>query len=469
MARVLIAARLSQGTGEESRIERDDLAAREWADRNGHDVIATSADYVSGGTNPFEREHLGPWLTDPAKIAQWDIIVASKLDRLARSVRYLHDLQQWCDEHTKRIVVIDQRLEWPVPTGNAGFASDIQWALFGRLAQWELEIIKERYEDAKDTVRANGGYLGRPPFGFEMGSEGKYRKTLVLVRSLVPVLQGMVERALRGDTLLSIAQWLDTVAPKDAKWNQTSVKQILKNPALKGRQYDRDGRVSYKHEGVLTSAEWDELQKAMNRGSGRRSPATETAMLTGSITCALCGGPMYRIKSATKRKDGTSNVNFYYRCKGLKDSEPSTCKNMVKQADIEDWLDLWFTGETFGGTEIVEVVTINGDGHESEIAEIAAEIRDLDLDDPKYLDKQAKLLAERKRLQEMPATPTEVREVPTGKTVGDVWASLDHAARRRYLLATGLKVMIQPGEVRNRWLAGGNPAHITQTLRMIAA
>lgn len=41
---------------------------------------------VSGSVSPFEREQLGPWLTDPGKIAQWDTLIVTKLDRQSRSL-----------------------------------------------------------------------------------------------------------------------------------------------------------------------------------------------------------------------------------------------------------------------------------------------------------------------------------------------------------------------------------------------
>jgi len=51
-----------------------------------------------------------------------------------------------------------------------------------------------------------------------------------------------------------------------------------------------------------------------------------------------------------------------------------------------------------GPAEIVERVMVAGDGHEAEAAELAAEIRDLDLDDPDYADKRDILMAERQLL-----------------------------------------------------------------------
>ena len=139
------------------------------------------------------------------------------------------------------------------------------------------------------------------------------------------------------------------------------------------------------------------------------------------------------------RKDGSKQYNLYYRCDGsLRDR--STCKNMIPLADADDWVSSWFTG-TIGHLELTERIVIPGHNHEGEIAEVAAEIRDLDLDDPDYLAKQAALMAERKRLKELPATPSEVVERPTGIAIGQHWADLDTAGRRVWLLERQVEVM----------------------------
>ena len=85
----------------------------------------------------------------------------------------------------------------------------------------------------------------------------------------------MVDRALRGDTLASIARWLDTTgvlpvqAPKPTRrqteptrWDPKTVVQILRNPALKGRRLE-NGEVVLKHEGIMSAEEWDNLQAVL--------------------------------------------------------------------------------------------------------------------------------------------------------------------------------------------------------------
>ncbi len=57
--RLLLAARLSQDQAGQTGLDTQDTDARAWAERNGHEVIATAADKVSGRTSPFDRPGLG--------------------------------------------------------------------------------------------------------------------------------------------------------------------------------------------------------------------------------------------------------------------------------------------------------------------------------------------------------------------------------------------------------------------------
>ncbi|HUJ64664.1 MAG TPA: recombinase family protein, partial [Acidimicrobiales bacterium] len=407
--RVLIAARLSRVSQKgRTRIERDDEKAQKWAAGEGDRiVVATSEDAgVSGATDPFKRDGLGPYLTDPTKLVTYDEIVASSLDRLSRNAADLFQLRAWAEKTGKQITILSPPLRWPPDSDDYG--SRIVWVVLEQLAEIELRTIKKRYADQRRDLLERGSFIGRPPFGFTVVGE-KGNKSLVPDPVLVPYLHGMVDRAIRGDTLLSIAKWLDSegIEPvQGGTWHPKSVSQVLRNPALKGRRLDAKGKVQLKYEGIMSAAEWADLQAALNSRPHRGPVRKETAFLTGSILCDVCGGPMYRMQSKKRRKDGTFYVNpAYYKCRGS-DKERSTCHNMIRQDEIEPWVNQWFTGDgPFASTEIVELVVLNGADHSAEIEDLEADIHALDLDDVVYDRKFTALMTERTRLKELPAEP----------------------------------------------------------------
>src|SRR5260370_4324754 len=78
--RILGAARLSHSSDVSSSIatQRAGIASVA-AYRNATVVHITEDTDISGGMSPFDRPSLGPWLSDPSLIAQWDVICVSKL------------------------------------------------------------------------------------------------------------------------------------------------------------------------------------------------------------------------------------------------------------------------------------------------------------------------------------------------------------------------------------------------------
>jgi hypothetical protein len=107
-----------------------------------------------------------------------------------------------------------------------------------------------------------------------------------------------------------------------------------------------------------------------------------------------------------------------------------------------------------GSHELVERLVMPGRGHGDEIADLEQQIRDLDMDDPAYLTRQAELMTERKRLKELPAEGAKVVEMPTGVTIGHHWPTLDTPGRRAWLAAGQIKVMAYKPAARGPVLEG---------------
>ena len=88
----------------------------------GLEVVATSEGLnVSGGV----ASGLGPWLTDPALLRRYDVLVASSVDWVDRSAADLFRLREAGAENDKDIRVLSPPLSWP-PAPN-DIAGPIVW------------------------------------------------------------------------------------------------------------------------------------------------------------------------------------------------------------------------------------------------------------------------------------------------------------------------------------------------------
>ena len=67
-------------------IQTQDRRSTDWAQQEGHVIVDVTRDRnVSGAVPPWERPELGPWLTDPVKLVQYDGVVAFDVGRLSPS------------------------------------------------------------------------------------------------------------------------------------------------------------------------------------------------------------------------------------------------------------------------------------------------------------------------------------------------------------------------------------------------
>jgi hypothetical protein len=217
---------------------------------------------------------------------------------------------------------------------------------------------------------------------------------------------------------------------------------VLENPCLIGRRKNAKGQTELRFPPILDMDVWAPLQarlKATREAPARGAVSDNPALLAGIIYCAWCGRRMHFKRPYNVHKDGTRAYRSVYRCDGTI-REWSTCRNMISAKEADEMVSSWVT-DVIGKHELISRVMVPGHGYDDEIAEIEAEIRALDLDDPDYLEKVTALRAERARLQGLPAVADEVMEQPTGTTIGQHWATLDTPGRRAWLLAGQVKVM----------------------------
>ena len=90
-------------------------------------------------------------------VREGDVLVITKLDRLARSI---NDLTSITDELNKKgagFIVVDKDIDTTTPTGKLLFN------ILGSLAEFERDLIKARCAEGIERAKANGVKLGRKP------------------------------------------------------------------------------------------------------------------------------------------------------------------------------------------------------------------------------------------------------------------------------------------------------------------
>ncbi len=86
-----------------------------------------------------------------------DVLVVTKLDRLARSVTHLGELVARLEAKGVSLRILGMGVDTGTPTGR------LMVNLLGSIAQFEREIMLERQRDGIAKAKADGKYKGRAP------------------------------------------------------------------------------------------------------------------------------------------------------------------------------------------------------------------------------------------------------------------------------------------------------------------
>ncbi len=421
-------ARLSQYGDGKTGIDTQDEDDRRWAADNGHEIIQMVIDHISGRVPLFKRKNAGKWLSDPTLMAMYDGIVVAKIDRLTRHRDW--DIRQWAEEHGKKIIIVNPTLIWPPEPGDT--ATPIIWDNLVNIAASEWSETSKRWRRMQKSKRDQKSFVGKPPYGYRIVKiDGTNIKTLEPDPETAPVVQSMFQMYDQGMSIYQIVDWLNVKGVRSPQgqvkgWQHNTVRRILQNPSTVGRiRYN--GSTVLRVQPLVPLEDYQRvsahIKSRATRGPGRR----DTALLTGMVFCDN-GSAMYRQRAR--------NDDFYYCNHGC----PAGSRLMVKVSYLDSVVDdmVMSVGDQ---AHIVTVVTA-GDDHSDEINQIRQEIRDLDPEAEDYDTRLAELRDELKNLRSLLST-RKVERKPSGKTIGEVWQSLDTAGKRSFLQDTGAKFYVR--------------------------
>ena len=90
-------------------------------------------------------------------VREGDVLIVTRLDRLARSVAHLCDLVKSLEAKKVALRILDMGLDTATPTGR------LMLNLLGSIAQFEREVMLERQRVGIAKAKSEGKYKGRKP------------------------------------------------------------------------------------------------------------------------------------------------------------------------------------------------------------------------------------------------------------------------------------------------------------------
>ena len=427
-------------------MERQRELITNWAKDNGHEVVAWAEDGdVSGSVSPFDAPELGQYLSEDGREG-WDILVAWKLDRLARNSINLSKLFIWIQENDKQLVCVSEHIDL------SDWSGQMLANIIAGLAQGELEAITERALAGKRQLRKTGRFQGGvTPYGYRAVDREGGGKELIKDPEQQKVLQWIYEQALLNRPLSHIAQDLENQGVPTTRqqagrntrgWHYSTIDTLLTSKVYLGWTMhegkpvlDDHGEPIMRCEPSISVEDYNRIAELRESRKFRNVKPAQISPLHGVIVCWECGENMHY-----NRYHGVEKT-FKYLCR--RHDKVKYLSAYIAEQALEDM----FLAEVAHLPILKKRVGTIGTTEESlaQAREAYAEITAFlptapDKDTRASLFEQLTNLGKKiKDLESAVHAQDGVQWVDTGETYGERWEQLDTEGRRLLLTSAGIK------------------------------
>ncbi|MFG2789932.1 recombinase family protein [Streptomyces sp. NPDC048419] len=461
--------RLSRLFAEEAPDHRI-AACKAYAAQRGWKVVHIATDTnVSGASRledrPGMREVLS-WLP------RADYVLASKLDRYARSVLEFQRLLDAAKSTRTTVVTADG----VVSPENASIIINVLAAF----AEYERDMIKARITDSKKHFRARGNHLGGlAPYGYEVTGPVNDKRWVIDETSAAIVRDCADKLINHGASITGLTRELNErgiPSPADharqrdgrkmrgTKWSSTTLRDVLYTPTLRGwlvqatpgdkrgaltnqPVLDAEGKPVSAGPEILSAEVWSAVRAVLdNKAKGRGVDRSGKSLLLHVARCSECDGPMYRQRRAVSGKDYST-----YVCRNGVGKRGIHRPNVVIARNVEELVTADYL-RRFGsfaqmrwaepdGSAVLQLSEIT-----QQIERLAGNLAQLDPNGSAARAVIGQLTALEKRQAELQteAEHAEGRWVSTGKTITEDWEQRNEEGRRAMLADLGAQVVIRP-------------------------
>lgn len=319
---VVIYARYSSHSQQETSIEGQLRECRNYCEKNGYNVIYEYIDRaISGKTD--KRPDFLQMIKDSTK-KEFQYIVVYQLDRFARNRYDSAIYRAKLKNNGVKILSVRENI-----TDDA--SGILMESVLEGMAEYYSEELKQKvtrgmYETAL-KCQSIGGNI---PLGLKVGKDRKFE----IEEETVPIVRMIFDMYTSGKSTLEIITHLNNLGYKTrrgGKFNKNSIRTMLLNKRYIGIYTYKDIEIPNGIPRIISDEQFYEAERIMkiHKQAPAKAKAKVEYLLTTKLFCGHCGEMMTGFSS-----HGRSELYRYYRCKGR---EARKCpKKMVFKEKIED-------------------------------------------------------------------------------------------------------------------------------------
>lgn len=317
MVKVAVYARVStqeqadEGTSLEHQCEQLKIycQSQEWQ------VVGVYTDPGFTGKDA-DRKGLKTLLSN-AKLGLFQKIVVYKLDRLARKLRLLLELEENLKDSGVYLYSLKDQVDTSTAIGRTVFQ------VLGLVSEWERDTIIERTRTGRiNRYKAGCWAGGKCLYGY---SYSPNTKKLVINEAEAVVVRRIFREYNAGKSMVSIADMLnkERVPPRYSTkkgWRMSAIRDIIIHPGYKGTHYVNHhlhssrlsdekppGAIEMKIPKIVTEDLWYGAQEHRRNNKHMQTMPSGSRLLQGLVMCGICG-KHFRSQSTRNRKT--------YECRG---------------------------------------------------------------------------------------------------------------------------------------------------------
>lgn len=393
-----------EDAGRRLTVEQQLDTLRKWSQVAEVEVAATYRDDGVSGKVPFDQRPGGAALIADAELGRFGSVAVVYIDRFGRTLLDGLLVAKRLDEIGVGIIAVNEGID------SRGNSDPLSLQLRLMIAEQDHRRVVERMTTGKRAAMDRDGAPpgGTVPFGYLVGQRGE----LIIDPREAAVVVGVFERALEGQTLTHILEWVKAQGvPSGRKtmrrgaesatrvrghekvdWTVGKLSKMLSNPVYAGTR--RWGERTFECLPLVSREVFERVQQVRREISPRRGKQGDPAkgLLGGLLVCELCGERLYHWAPSPR------GVTYrYYACNGVRTHRcpskllPLDELDALVWQDVETWLrdpgELLYRlsdvdadiSETVGGLEDQETVLLREiDGIDTRVRELFAEARQCD-------------------------------------------------------------------------------------------